>query len=181
MTNQNNNETKQEQRKMGVGMFVLAWIALIVLLVGFFHQQLSHQFNPNQQLQSQTSSPGINEVILEPNRQHHYILNGLINGHSVVFLLDTGATDVVIPQHMAQKLQLKVGRKQYASTANGTISVYSTQLNSIDIGGIVLTNIRASINPAMKEEVILLGMSALREIEFAQRGDTLLLRQLPAL
>jgi len=37
--------------------------------------------------------------------------------------------------------------------------------------------VRASINPAMHESMVLLGMSALRQIEFNQRGSQLTLRQ----
>jgi len=37
--------------------------------------------------------------------------------------------------------------------------------------------VRASINPAMQASQILLGMSALKQIEFIQRGDSLTLTQ----
>jgi aspartyl protease family protein len=45
------------------------------------------------------------------------------------------------------------------------------------IGDIKLTNVSAHINPSMDFDEILLGMSALKQIEFTQRGDTLILRQ----
>ena len=39
------------------------------------------------------------------------MVNGKINGERVTFLLDTGATDVVIPESTARELRLKFGRK----------------------------------------------------------------------
>jgi aspartyl protease family protein len=62
-------------------------------------------------------------------------------------------------------------------TANGTIPVYLTTLDRIQIGKIVLYDVRASINPYMDEDEILLGMSFLRHLEFSQRDDQLILRQ----
>ena len=158
-------------------MFILAWLVLFGLLAVFFNDWINDQHNPNQHPANRNSEDGPIEVVLRPNRHHHYIVNGLIEGTAVTFLLDTGATDVVIPEQLANRLKLKPGNKQFANTANGTITVYATQLEDINIGGIHLREIRASINPAMNGDVVLLGMSALRQIEFSQRGDTLILRQ----
>ena len=170
------NQTNDTPKKMGFTMFILAWVVLFGLMAMFFDDWLGNQHNPNQNPVTNTTA-AIREVILLPNRQHHYVVNGSINNTRVVFLLDTGATDVVVPQKLARKLGLKAGQKQYANTANGTIVVYNTQLDSVKIGDIHLRDIRASINPSMGEDVVLLGMSALRQIEFSQQGDTLILRQ----
>ena len=104
-------------------------------------------------------------------------MTGQINRQPVEFLLDTGATDVVIPEAIARQLNLRVGRPHLASTANGTITVYSTIIDELGIGDIILYNVRASINPAMRPPSVLLGMSALKQIEFIQKGDSLTLRQ----
>jgi len=162
---------------MGIIMFIFAWGVLLVLLASFFSNWLSDQENPNQRPRSDSNTNGQIEVVLQANRQHHYVVNGTINGQDVVFLLDTGATDVVIPQRIAKLIGLQSGRKNYANTANGSVAVYSTQLESVTIGKIQLKNIKASINPSMDIDAVLLGMSALRKIEFTQRGNTLILRQ----
>jgi aspartyl protease family protein len=57
------------------------------------------------------------------------------------------------------------------------ITGYWTMLDSVDIGGIVLRNVRASINPFAPDQQVLLGMSALSQLEFAQQGDVLILRK----
>ena len=105
--------------------------------------------------------------------------NGEINGIPVTFLLDTGATDVAIPAEIAMEADLVGGLAHQASTANGVVTVYSTRINELTLGNIVLYNIEASITPSMFGDIILLGMSALQQIEFTQRGSTLTLRQLP--
>ncbi len=164
-------------RKMGITMFILAWVVIFIMGTAFFDDLLVEQQNPNRNPDSRTTQQGTKEVTLQSNRQHHYVANGLINGYETVFLLDTGATDVVIPQTLAKKIGLKANGKQQAYTANGVVTVYNTRLKSLQLGDIELTNINASINPAMDKDVVLLGMSALKQIEFTQRGETLILRQ----
>lgn len=165
-----------QQRKTGMTMLVIAWLILFGLMALYFDDWLDDQANPNQDPQGVSIGQAI-EVALLPNQQHHYVVNGSINSHPATFLLDTGATDVVLPAQLANVIGLKRGRPQVANTANGRVTVYSTRLDSVTIADIHLTNIQASINPGMDGKTVLLGMSALRQIEFAQRGETLILRQ----
>lgn len=161
---------------LGKGMLVFAWVIVLLLLTLFFGQWERNQYNPNTDPLSQIDNH-VKEVILKGNQQHHYIVTGRINGQTVIFLLDTGASDVVISQQLANKLGLQRGARGYAQTANGTVDVYATQLESIVLGPIRLYNVKASINPGMNGDEVLLGMSALKQIEFTQRGNELTLRQ----
>ena len=161
---------------MGLTMIVLAWLVLLGLMAFYFDDWLGEQTNPNQTPSSHLNGKMI-EVTLLPNRQHHYVVDGKINGQTVTFMLDTGATDVVVPAPVAHQLGLSKERSVTAYTANGKVAVYTTMINTLEIGDIHLTSVPASINPAMSEPVVLLGMSALRQIEFSQRGDMLILRQ----
>ncbi|MAW28060.1 MAG: TIGR02281 family clan AA aspartic protease [Gammaproteobacteria bacterium] len=163
-------------QKTGRAMMFMACVLGLALLTMFFSSALERQRNPNQNPVTK-SGDGVVEVVLQRNRQGHYVLTGMINGRSVEFLLDTGATDVVLPEAIATQLGLEAGRAGRAMTANGTVTVYETRLNHLQLGDIRLSNVRASINPAMPSPAILLGMSALKQIEFVQRGDTLTLRQ----
>jgi aspartyl protease family protein len=115
--------------------------------------------------------------VLTSNHQHHYVAPGFINNQPVIFMLDTGASDVVIPQPLARRLGLKARGSSLAQTANGVITVHGTLLDSLQLGPITLHNVRASINPAMRDQEILLGMSALRQLEFSQRDGQLTIRQ----
>jgi len=157
-------------------MMAIAWVFIFGILIVFFDDVVEEQINPNQSPDSRLNANSI-EVILEPNRQNHYVVTGTINNKRVDFLLDTGATNVSVPLPLADKLGLKKGPAGIASTANGDVMVYSTRIDTLTIGDIRLNNVRASINPGMEEDIILLGMTALSQIEFAQRGNTLILRQ----
>lgn len=164
--------SKFSPQGIGKGMIYAAWLIILGLLTLFFNQYLDKEYNPNQNI-SATSR----EIILKRNRNGHYVTNGRINGKSVVFFLDTGATIVSIPAHLKDYLNLEQGVPLMAQTANGSIRTYHTTLDNIGIGAIELHNVRASLNPQMQMNEILLGMSFLKHLEFTQRGDTLILRQ----
>jgi aspartyl protease family protein len=84
-----------------------------------------------------------------------------VNGSvEVPFLLDTGATDVLLPRSFAEKLGLEVGpetrTKRYA-TANGMVEHPVVMLDSVDLAGAVARDVPASIGPEM--HFGLLGLS----------------------
>ncbi|NJO16678.1 MAG: TIGR02281 family clan AA aspartic protease [Thioploca sp.] len=167
----------QSPQRLGKGMIYAAWILVLILLTLFFNHFIEHQNNPNQAPVTQYHQDGYRQVLLQRNRSGHYVTNGSINNQSVVFFLDTGATTVSIPESVALRLNLPRGSPFLVETANGTVTAYSTIIDSIAIGEIKLSEVRASINPAMQSEEVLLGMSFLKQLEFTQRGDQLTIRQ----
>src|SRR5262245_35137787 len=89
------------------------------------------------------------------------LVEAVVNGvHRVPFLIDTGATDVLIPRSVAQRIGLEVGpetrTKRYA-TANGMVEHPVVMLDSVDLGGAVARDVPASIGPDL--EFGLLGLS----------------------
>ena len=167
-------------RRFGAGMIIAAWLIILGFLTAYFSGWLDRQHNPNQYVVGTTLDDGANEVSLKQNRYGHYVANGTINGHSVRFMLDTGATSVSVPGGLARRLELEAGAPQRVQTANGVITTYTTRLNRVDLGSIVLHDIPAHINPRMKGDEVLLGMSFLRNLEFTQRDGTLTIRQAAA-
>ncbi len=168
-----------EQKKIGAVMLALMWVGIFTLLGILFSDILDQQNNPNQSVSTLSLDGDIKELVLQRNRMGHYVANGSINSQPVTFMLDTGATDVAIPQAIAQRLNLKRGPTATYRTANGSAQAYLTWLDNISLGDIRLSNIRATIIPGYKSEEILLGMSFLKHLEFSQRGNTLTLRQYP--
>jgi len=112
-------------------------------------------------------------LLLSSNRFGQYRTRGLANGEEVLFLLDTGASGISIPAEIAKKLNLSRGRASQAITANGTITVYATRLDTLRIGPFLQRNVQAHINPSMEGEMALLGMSFLRQYELSQRDGEL--------
>jgi aspartyl protease family protein len=62
------------------------------------------------------------------------------------------------------------------NTANGTVKGYESWIEELRVGEIKLNNIDANINPGMTDNFILLGMSALKDLEFTQRDNKLTLK-----
>ncbi|MGM0480333.1 MAG: retropepsin-like aspartic protease family protein [Pseudomonadota bacterium] len=153
----------------------IAWGLALAMLVWLFQDKLEQQFNPNQNLETQQVGDRL-VVRLEQNRMGHYVSKGRVNGQPVTFLLDTGATVVAVPEALAQRLGLPKGRQGMSQTANGRAVTYRTLIDRLQLGGIELNDVRASITPGMEGDVILLGMSALKQFELTQKGDTLTIR-----
>jgi len=175
--NQSQGQPPVPTRGIGRGMIIAAWVLVLALMTMFFNSWLEKQQNPNQNPYARIDDQGVREIKLTRNRGGHYVMNGRINGQTVVFFLDTGATDVVLPEQVANQLGLNRGQPNTVSTANGNITVYATRLERIELGTIVLNDVRASINPFMDGKEILLGMSALKQLELFQQGKTLTLKQ----
>jgi aspartyl protease family protein len=163
-------------RGVGKVMWIVAWALGLFLATRFFGQWQDAQRNPNQVLSSQQGA-GFVEVRLASNGQGHFLASGQINGQPVAFLLDTGATDVAIPAGVAKQLGLQHGAPVSLHTANGSSTGYRTHLARLQLGAIVLNDVRALVLPGMHGDEILLGMSALKQLEFTQRDGSLLLRQ----
>ena len=174
--------TPDVTQKTGKWMIIATWVILLAslswLIDGWLESEQERYRNPNQEVTSRITEQGIPEAMLAKNRYGHYVVSGKINDYPVEFLVDTGATNVSVPEHIARKLRLEFGQQYRVSTANGFINVYSTILQSVRIGEIQLEQVDAGINPYMLEDQVLLGMSFLGELEMLQSGGNLRLRKL---
>lgn len=167
-------------KRAGRVMLIIAWAGGLYLATHLFGLWEEHRENPNDQVSSRrvTEKSGeVVEVTLLANRQGHFVASGQINQQPVKFFLDTGSTDVAVPESLAGQLGLQPGDPITLSTANGHIDAYRTRLDELRLGEISLHNVRAVIDPGLDDQEVLLGMSALRQLDFSQRGGTLLLRQ----
>jgi aspartyl protease family protein len=111
--------------------------------------------------------------VLKRGPDGHYRGPGLINGVPVDFLVDTGATEVALPESVARKLNLERGVAMRVHTANGDSVSYATRtrLAQVSMGGITAHDIAASIVPGMAGNEALLGMSFLGRFEVTMTGD----------
>ena len=172
-----NDLSRKQHKKAGRWMIYAAWVLIFVMLVWFFGIVETNKRNPNQQVQTNLLEGGKKEVVLQSSTHGHYIVTGKINNKKVTFLVDTGASYVSIPERVAKKLGLKKGAPFIVTTASGDVTVYATTLDSVSIGDITLHNIKADINPHMRVDEILLGMSFLRHLSVTHEGNQLTIRQ----
>ena len=168
----------QAGARAGKWMLALAWLIGMALATYWFARIESRAQNPNQQPAS-FSQEGVIEVHLKQNAQHHFLASGSINTQAVEFLLDTGASEVSISAALAKRLGLTQGEAVRLHTANGQSVGYRTELAELRLGQIALHNVRALIVPNLTDAHVLLGMSALKHLEFTQRDGTLVLRHYP--
>lgn len=167
-------DSSRSTRRIGGVMFGLMWLILLGLGASYFSGWLDRQNNPN----TNPASRGIGGVVqieLAPNRAGHYVASGTVNGASVEFMLDTGATTVAIPGPLADRIGLQRGREIITSTANGNAIGFVTTLDSVQLGAIVLRRIPAIILPGFKDGEILLGMTFLEQLDWQQKDGQLLL------
>ncbi len=153
----------------------IIWICLLVVTTLVFNGVIERQHNPNQKLEISVNQYGNPEVTLIRNRYGHYVASGTIDEQEVVFLLDTGATLVAVPEHIANQLGLKKGASFQSETANGLSTSYRTTIARLSLGDIVMTNVPASISSGMQFDEILLGMSFLKHLKITQQGKELTL------
>ncbi len=161
-------------------MTAVAWIIFLLILAGVFDYLVSQRNNPNQNVvtnEYQLASGLQKEIVLQRNAYGHYVSNGTINDQKVVFLLDTGASDIAIPEALAGNLGLTKNRRIVVRTANGNARAYRTRLTSVGIGDIKLYDLNATILTNMPGDEILLGMNFLKHFEITQKGKTLTIRQ----
>lgn len=130
-------------------------------------------------IQSPAGSPDINsgnesnELIIKADVKGHFRGMVLINGIPMPFLIDTGATDTVVPARMAAAAKLPYGRYLLATTAGGKIAIRETSINSLKLGNAEVHNLKAQMNDHLSE--VLIGMSTLRNFKISQNGDTMIL------
>ncbi len=148
----------------------------MILLTFLFSRWLDFQRNPNRHLIVASSVNGEVAISLQRNRMGQYVAPGLINGMPVVFLLDTGATHVALPEIVAGKIGLEPGVATTSMTANGVVRGWMTELDSVQLGPFLMPSVRATILPSMSGSEVLLGMNFLKHLELTQKGDQLVLK-----
>ena len=161
----------------GTSRFGTSFAVLTLLLMGIlFYFYVSDYFakgrNPNQRIE--VLDDGDRSLVLKQSYDGHYRVSGLINGHPVVFFVDTGSSDIALSESLANDIGLRKGAKGTAYTANGVTDQWMTNIDEINIGGLVMGNVRASILPNMDDEV-LLGMEYLRHFYWRQEQGELIL------
>ena len=118
-------------------------------------------------------------VVLTPDKNGHFVSSGSINGASVRFLVDTGATMVSMSVEDARRAGVNylAGERGYSQTANGVTPVYKVKLGQVTLGEIKLRDIDGVVHESSALPVVLLGMSFLGKLEMRREGGSLTLTQ----
>ena len=121
---------------------------------------------------------GSDKIIMTADVQGHFFTTGNINGTSVRFLVDTGASMISLGATDARRIGLDFnrGQKSLSNTANGQVVVSKIQLDTVRIAGVTLHNVDAVIHQN-EMPIALLGMSFLNRMEMQRDGSTMTLKK----
>ncbi len=123
-------------------------------------------------------SSGGQRIVLTADGRGHFLPTGQINGRSVQFMVDTGATVIAIGEAEARRLNLsfKDGRPVRISTANGTVNAYQIQLSSVRVGDVQVYDVAAVVAP-QPMPYVLLGNSFLTRFQMQRQNDQMTLEK----
>lgn len=130
--------------------------------------------------QSQISFSGTDQIIVPRARDGHYYLTVQINDTPVRFVVDTGATDMVLTQADASRAGIDLQTLSYlgrANTANGQVRTALVRLDDVRLGAVTDHDVSAVVNEGQMQQS-LLGMGYLQRwgrIEISQ-GELILTR-----
>jgi aspartyl protease family protein len=117
-------------------------------------------------------------IVLTAGTNGHFRTTGQINGKAIEFMVDTGASSVVISQADADRLGLdyKNAPTGMASTANGVAPFRLITLNAVRIGDVEVANVEAAVIPAPMRGA-LLGNSFLMRFQMKRENDVMRLEK----
>jgi aspartyl protease family protein len=156
---------------------ILLWIGVMgVLAVGFAHQDQLRRWGlgfrsgliPGYPVQTATG-----EMVISESEGGAYLVYGMVNGIRVRFLIDTGASDIVLSPEDAKRVGIDFGLLNFDhsyETANGVGKGARATVRELDIGESRFIDVPVSVNRAeMKSS--LLGMAFLRRFKSFSFSD----------
>lgn len=137
-----------------------------------------HRLGIGDQAVSQGGAEGGGAITLTADARGHFVTGGTVNGATVRFLVDTGATMVSLGASDAARagVDFRRGEPVTTMTANGPAQAYKTRISSLKIGEIAISDVEALVH-AHDMPVALLGMTFLNRMEMRRDGQTMTLRR----
>lgn len=115
---------------------------------------------------AQGQQTGPESIAFPLGQDGHFHVNANVDGVNINFLVDTGASDIVLTPADARAIGLDPDHLSYnmpAMTANGSVMGASVQLNRLKVGPIEIMEIPATVNRAPMP-VSLLGMEFMKRL-----------------
>jgi aspartyl protease family protein len=160
---------------------IWAGIAIVLVLGYTFYDRIKDAAGDAKTalVPSYPSEMDANTMVFSENRDGDFDVIGSVNGHTVEFMVDTGASDIVLSPDDAQRAGIDMSSLHYIGryeTANGEGRGAPYTLDTLEIGPVKLFNVPVSINQT-KMHASLLGMAFLKRMKsFEMKGQKLYLR-----
>ncbi len=157
----------------GVTLLAMSGQEAVVEIGG---QRLTLQLGAPVNLAATGAATNGTQIVLTAGPGGHFVTTGAINGRSVQFVVDTGATAVALSQDQADRIGLdyKNGPRRMAQSANGAVPVHATRLASVRVGDVTVYDVEAMVVPAAMP-MVLLGNSFLTRFQMRRENDRLTL------
>ena len=119
-------------------------------------------------------------VTLRDDGSGHFRTEARVDGRKIEFMIDTGATAVVLRASTAAQLGIRPSSSEYTvkvMTGNGEVRAAMVQLNAVEVGEITVRNVRALVQSDNTIGMNLLGMTFLSRIKWSHDRGKLVLEQ----
>jgi aspartyl protease family protein len=157
-----------------------AWalIFLVLLLIYSYREPLLHSRLVAELLPSRVQMNENGSLSVRARENGHFFLTADVNGEPVEFMIDTGASGIVLTPHDAKRAGIDMDALRYtmpSMTANGIGMGAPVEIKTLRVGDVTLRNVPASVNQAEMDNS-LLGMTFLKRFRsYSVEGDTLTL------
>ena len=158
------------------------WLLVaLILFIGYSYRgDMSHvRDRLLGELMPQKARTSGESVVILANRSGHFSVGAKVDGVTIQFLIDTGASDVVLSPNDASRLGFDLNKLKFSKsyqTANGIVRGAPVTLGSISISQLNIADVRASVNEAEMNHS-LLGMSFLSRLSgYEVSGNRLTLK-----
>jgi clan AA aspartic protease (TIGR02281 family) len=131
-----------------------------------------HDQNPESGNKEPVESKGSNPIDIVRARNGIYQVPGSINGHAVLFNVDTGASNLSISTQEAEAYDVKGCRPGKSATANGVIDICMTTASEITFGEFRLEEVSVIVVPNLVGNP-LLGMNVLSQFKIEQTNGVM--------
>jgi aspartyl protease family protein len=123
-----------------------------------------------------TADAGGGRVVLSAGSGGHFVSPGQINGKTVQFVVDTGASLVTLSTADAQRIGLNYqsGQPVQLGTANGVALGWRVKLAQVRLGDVVVYDIDSVVSPGFMP-FVLLGNSFLTHFQMNRNNDQMTL------
>ena len=117
-------------------------------------------------------------IVMTADSRGHFMPHGQINGKTVQFMVDTGATGIGIGEPEARRINLKYdhGQKVQINTANGAVVGHVIRLNHVRIGDVMVYDVDAVISP-QPMPYVLHGNTFLTRFQMQRTNDQMTLEK----
>ncbi|MEO8753128.1 MAG: TIGR02281 family clan AA aspartic protease [Casimicrobiaceae bacterium] len=124
-----------------------------------------------------TRPPAAESTVLTADLRGHFHTDGQVNGRTIRFVVDTGATLIALPSGEARRLAIDYVRGQRVglATANGNTIGYLVKLDTVSVGSVTLHGVDAVVMEGNGLSSPLLGMSFLNRMDMKREGDLMTL------